>query len=419
MRNLVLPRARLVLALVAVAVGAAPVAGDEGRVVDRATAKPIAGAVVTVGDDIATTDALGGFRVRGDGEVLRVRAVGYRRAAVPAAARGASPLEIALEPFRPKALYLSFYGIGSRPLREQALELVERTELNALVIDVKGDNGKIPYRSAVALASGVGAQGPTTIPDVEELMRSLRERGIYTVARIVVFKDLPLASARPELAVKTAGGAVWRDRERLAWTDPFRDEVRDYNVAIAVEAARHGFDEVQFDYVRFPDTKGLVYARPSTRQSRIAAIDDFLVAARAQLASYNVFLSADIFGYVCWNVDDTAIGQRIEELAPLVDYLSPMLYPSSFQFGIPGYRHPVAHPYEIVRLSLERGRARTGLDPLRFRPWLQAFKDYAFDRRPFGAEEIRAQIAAAEDFGAGGWMLWNPHNVYPAAGLRE
>jgi hypothetical protein len=304
-------------------------------------------------------------------------------------------------------------------LREQALELVERTELNALVIDVKGDNGKIPYRSAVALASGVGAQGPTTIPDVEELMRSLRERGIYTVARIVVFKDLPLASARPELAVKTAGGAVWRDRERLAWTDPFRDEVRDYNVAIAVEAARHGFDEVQFDYVRFPDTKGLVYARPSTRQSRIAAIDDFLVAARAQLASYNVFLSADIFGYVCWNVDDTAIGQRIEELAPLVDYLSPMLYPSSFQFGIPGYRHPVAHPYEIVRLSLERGRARTGLDPLRFRPWLQAFKDYAFDRRPFGAEEIRAQIAAAEDFGAGGWMLWNPHNVYPAAGLRE
>jgi hypothetical protein len=132
-----------------------------------------------------------------------------------------------------------------------------------------------------------------------------------------------------------------------------------------------------------------------------------------------VFLSADVFGYVCWNVNDTMIGQRLEDLARLLDYVSPMLYPSSFQFGIPGYRLPVAHPYEIVYFSLERARERTGLAPSRFRPWLQAFRDYGFDRRAFGEAEIRAQIAAAERFGSDGWMLWDPQNAYTADGLRE
>jgi hypothetical protein len=132
-----------------------------------------------------------------------------------------------------------------------------------------------------------------------------------------------------------------------------------------------------------------------------------------------VFLSADVFGYVCWNLNDTMIGQRLEDLAPLLDYVSPMLYPSSFQFGIPGYRFPVAHPYEIVYLSLERAQQRTGLPSTRFRPWLQAFTDYAFDRRAFGEAEIRAQITAADRFGSHGWMLWNPHNVYSPDGLRS
>ena len=149
----------------------------------------------------------------------------------------------------------------------------------------------------------------------------------------------------------------------------------------------------------------------------MAAIGGFLTEARRRLVPYNVFLSADVFGYVCWNRNDTLIGQRIEELAPLLDYVSPMLYPSSFQFGIPAYRNPVAHPYEIVYLSLEQARQRTGLPATRFRPWLQAFRDYAFDRRPFGGDEIHTEISAAEAFGSGGWMLWNPRNTYSADGL--
>jgi len=417
-----LPQA--VAILVALLARPAAAATYQGHVVEIESGRPIPGAFVTLGDHVVTSDDAGAFRVEGHGDAIQARATGHGRASVPLPstaqpAEDATGLAIALPRLSAKALYLSFYGVGNRALREQALALVDETELNALVIDVKSDIGRIPYPSAVPMARAAGAQGPITVPDIVGLLQSLHRRGVYVIARIVVFKDLPLASARPDLAVHTRDGAVWHDREHLAWTDPFRDEVREYNLDVAVEAARNGFDEIQFDYVRFPDATGLVYARTSTMASRIAAIDELLVGARQRLAPFNVFLSADVFGYVCWNFDDTMIGQRIEDMAPLLDYLSPMLYPSSFQFGIPGYRYPVAHPYEIVRESLERARQRTGLPPERFRPWLQAFRDYAFDRRPFEGTAIAAEISAAEDARAGGWMLWNPRNSYSRAGLKE
>jgi hypothetical protein len=387
-----------------------------GRVLDAGTGQPIAGAQVTVDGEVVVTDAQGLFRsTRSDGTV-RVRAPGYRREDVDARAL-AAPVRLAR--FSPRAVYLSTFGIGTRTLRAPAFELIDTTELNAMVIDVKGDRGLVSYRSAVPLAAKVGAQAVITITDVRALLAGLQQKGVYAIARIVVFKDNPLAEHRPDLAVKTSTGRLWRDREGLAWTDPFRRDVWDYNIALAVEAASHGFDEIQFDYVRFPDAHGLTYAHAGTATSRVRAIEGFLAEARQRLVPHNVFLAADIFGYVCWNLDDTGIGQTLETLVAHLDYVSPMLYPSSFQFGIPGHRNPVAHPYEIVALTLGRARDRTGLRPARFRPWLQAFRDYAFDRRPFGATEIRAQIDAAERFGSNGWMLWNPHNVYSREGLKE
>jgi hypothetical protein len=375
--------------------------------------------VVTLGDAVTRTGATGSFEIHGSGFQLGVRAQGYARAGIELLQQRDLVEDIGLKPFAPKALYLSFYGIGDRELRESALKLIDTTELNALVIDVKGDRGRIPYRSTVPLSAEVGAQEVITVKDIEGLIKSFHEKGIYTIARIVVFKDDPLASAKPDWAVKLTSGSIWRDRERQAWTDPFKREVWDYNIAIAVEAAQHGFDEIQFDYLRFPDARGLVFSLPNTQGARVRAIGDFLEAARRKLTPHNVFLSADLFGYVCWNLDDTGIGQTLEGVAPHLDYLSPMLYPSGFHLGIPGYSDPVAHPYEIVYRSLARARERTGLPPVRFRPWLQAFKDYAFDRRPFTAREIMQQIRAAEDFGANGWMLWNPHNDYSADGLRS
>lgn len=393
-------------------------ASYHGKVVDIETKKPITGALVTLVDHVEQTDADGRFHVSGEAQRLGIRAYGYARVWVGLSPEQESLQEIALTPLPPKGLYLSFFGIGSNRLRQSALDLIEATELNALVVDVKSDRGMIAYPSTLSLATQVGAQKTITIKDLSSLVAELHVKGVYTIARIVTFKDNPLAVARPDLAVKTRNGAVWHDREHLAWTDPFQREVLDYNIGVALEAAQSGFDEIQFDYMRFPDARGLIFSRPSTEKARVEAISDFLREARSKLTPYNVFLAADIFGYVCWNYDDTGIGQKIEELAPLLDYTSPMLYPSCYHLGIPGYRNPVAHPYEIVYRSLKRAQERTHLPANRFRPWLQAFKDYAFDRRPFTGKEIRTQIQAAEDFGSNGWMLWNPRNVYTADGLN-
>lgn len=389
----------------------------DGRVLDAQSGQPIADAQLTVGALVVRSDARGVFRVAGLPTKIAARAPGYRRIeqnVVPGKA-----LEIRLPPFRAKALYLSFYGIGDRGLRNQALDLLARTELNALVIDFKGDRGMIPFKSSVPLAGEIGALDITTVRDIRELIATLKQKGVYLIARIVVFKDDKLANARPALAVRTRKGGLWRDREELGWVDPFREEVWDYNIQLAVEAAELGFDEIQFDYLRFPDAESPVFSQPSTETSRVGAISSFLAAARKKLAPYNVFIAGDIFGYVSWNLDDTQIGQRLDALVQHLDYLSPMLYPSGFRFGIPGYRDPVAHSREIVGLSLKRAGERSKVSPLRFRPWLQAFRDYAFDRRSFGAGEIREQISAAEAFGSDGWMLWNPRNDYSSAGLKS
>jgi hypothetical protein len=383
-----------------------------GRVLDAASSQPIADAIVTLGEHVVRTDGNGHFEINGPGDAIGFRAYGYMRKSAPAAGFETGAHDAQLQPFRPKALYLSFYGVGSRTLREAALAQIEKRGMNAVVIDVKGDRGLISYKSSVALAEQIGAQKTITISDPTALIRRLHGEHLYVVARIVVFKDDPLATARPGLAVKRIGGAVYKDREGLEWTDPLDKEVWNYNIALAVEAARLGADEIQFDYVRFPDAKGLAFSVPNTMANRIDAITGFLAEARKQLVPYNVFLASDIFGYVMWNLDDTHIGQRLEELSRVVDYISPMLYPSCFHAGIPGYPNPVAHPYEIVFRSLQNGQQRTGIPPIRFRPWLQAFRDYAFDRRRYGETEIGAQIKAAETFGSDGWMLWNPRNVY-------
>ncbi len=394
---------------------------SSGRVVDASTNKPLAGAFVTLdGNETVQTDENGRFQIKPTVKIAAARAYGYTRAAVELASQqGKSPVEIKLKPFVPKALYLTVYGIGDRKIRTAALKLVDETEINSLVIDVKGDRGIIPYKSSIPLASEIGAQKVITVKDMKGLVQGLKERGIYTIARVVVFKDSLLGQARPDLAIKTADGKVWHDRENLVWMDPSRKEAQDYAISVAIEAAQNGFDEVQFDYVRFPDHKGLVFGIANTEENRINAISGFLTEARKKLTPYNVFVSADIFGYVAWNLDDTQIGQKIDRLAPAVDYISLMLYPSGFQWGIPGYRNPVANSNRIVYLTLKKAHERTNLPTIRFRPWLQAFRDYAFDRRHFTGVEIREQIKAAEEFGSNGCMLWNPRNAYTSDGLKK
>ncbi|WP_338086106.1 putative glycoside hydrolase [Gluconacetobacter azotocaptans] len=414
------PRGALgILVALGLVLAAGPARAVAVRVVDAATGRGIADATVVLGGSVLAMDGMGRVDLGDRPGRLFVRAPGYRAGAF-AAGQLPPGAALPLVPFTPRALYLSSYGVGSATLRGAVLALIRDAGLNAVVVDIKGDRGLIPYPSAVALAGTIGARTMTTIPDLAALVVMLHARGLYAIARIVVFRDLPLAAGRPDLAVRQADGAPFRDRQGMAWADPFQPAVRAYNIDIAVEAARAGFDEIQFDYVRFPDgPERLRFLAPATQASRLAAISGFLAEARGRLLPYNVYLAADIFGYVCWNLDDTGIGQRLAELAPQVDYLSPMLYPSGFLFGIPGYHDPVGHPYDIVYRSLDMARRRLGISPLRFRPWLQAFRDYAFDRRVFGPAEIAAQIRAATDFGSNGWMLWNPRNVYDAAALGQ
>jgi hypothetical protein len=341
-----------------------------------------------------------------------------RRAGPPGVAIAASRER---PPRTVKAAYISYYGIGDRTIRAHVLGLLDRTELNAVVIDVKGDRGFTPYDTQVPLAREAGALGPVRVRDFDDVLARLKARGIYTVARIVVFKDDVLARYRPAWAVTdTRTGSLWRDNERLAWLNPFEEEAWPYSIAVAREAALKGFDEVQFDYLRFPADGKLSaarYARPNTQEARLHAVVEFLKQARAALEPTGTALGIDLFGYTAFNLDDTGVGQRIEELSPFVDVLSPMAYPSAYHLGIPKYRNPVAHPYEVVFETVRRVRERSAHASVQVRPWIQDFRDYAFDRRPFGASEVRAEMKAALDAGATGWMLWSPRNQYTVEAL--
>ncbi len=320
-----------------------------------------------------------------------------------------------------KAVYLSYYGVGDRGIRGQVLALLDRTELNAVVIDVKGDRGFIPYETRVPLAIEAGTLGPVRLRDLDDLLARLRANGVYTVARLVAFKDNVLARYRPDWAVIDAEtGSPWLDNEGLAWLDPFEEKAWAYPIAVAREAAEKGFQEIQFDYLRFP-AEGRIgaprYSKINTQEARLRAISAFLERAREALAPTGASLAVDLFGYTAFNFDDTGIGQRVEELALLVDYLCPMAYPSGYHRGIPGYGNPVAHPYEVVLETVRRIRERAARGTARVRPWIQDFRDYAFDRRAFGVSEVRAQMQAAHDAGAAGWMLWNPRNRYTVEAL--
>src|SRR6266566_1631733 len=374
----------------------APARGVQGRVRDGETGIPLRGVSVWAAGTETLTDEEGRFATEPikPGSAVIIKTPGYAARRLPA---GEGEMTVTLAPKVVRAAYLTYDGIGDKVIRERVLELVARTELNAVVIDIKGDRGLIPYRTEVPLALEAGAQGP------------------------VIIKDNILAQHRPDLAIiDTRTGKPWIDNEKLAWVDPFREEVWDYAIAVAKEAAAKGFDEVQFDYVRFPTDGKLSaakYSQANNSQTRLPAIAAFLARARRELAPLGVFVAADVFGYTAFNENDTDIGQRVEELAAHLDYICPMVYPSGYHRGIPGVRNPVAQPYEIVKESVRLTRKRAAPAPTVVRPWLQDFKDYAFDKRIFGVTEIKAQLRGAKDGGAVGYMLWNPKNDYTGSAL--
>jgi hypothetical protein len=404
----------------------------QGVVRDGDTSQPVPGAILYVGDQILDADDSGFYRIAELASDLQItiKAPGFRKATFSLAAGttglpspdlrattcaqdppapGPLCLDLHLAPFHARGLYIPF-GLWSRPdtVRE-LLDLIERTQLNALVVDVKGDRGYLAYASQVPLAVELGVNGDREgWLTVDELLTEAKARDIYTIARIVVFKDNPLASGRPDLAVQRADGTLWTDGEGLGWGNPFREEVWNYNIAIAQEVAALGFDEVQFDYLRFPsdgDIGTIIYAEENTLETRTAAIREFTRRVMEALRPYGVFTSADVFGLTVWveTESDMSIGQRVMDIAPQVDYLYPMVYPSTFRPGNLGYDNPSAHPYDVVYRSLQAAEARVP-PSTRVRPWLQAYW-YTLD-------EMLLQKQAAEDANASGWTFWNAGGVY-------
>ena len=328
-----------------------------------------------------------------------------------------------------KGMYVSSAALGNADFVQHIRDLLENTELNAVVMDFKSDRGQLTFPSQVARAQEIGADSATMVEDPAVFLKWFKDRGVYTIARIPVCKDNLLAQAYPEWAVTDAStGSIWRDSEKMGWVDPNQEPVWDYNVALAVEAARMGFDEVQFDYVRFPtdgNVSGAQFSRPNTEENRTAAIAGLLERTKTALQPFGTKLGVDVFGYAPWVSGDLGIGQHIETIAPHVDVLSPMVYPSTFDAGLPGepdrYRNAIAYPYDVVRKSTERAVARAcAANPnIDIRPWIQDFQDYAFDHRTYTPGGIRAQMDGAREGGGRGWLLWDPAVQYTREALAS
>lgn len=329
-----------------------------------------------------------------------------------------------------KGIYMTGHSVGLTERFNNTVELTNQSLINAWVIDVKDDYGTITYNSSIPMVKEVKADEILKVRDFHLIMEVLRENDIYPIARIVSFKDKQAASARPDLAVKTNTGSVWRDRKGDAWLNPYNREAWDYLVDIAKEAATKGFKDIQFDYVRFP-TDGnrsiIDYGEAGKKESMAEAIAGFLDYAREELKEYGVYVSADIFGLVTTVSDDMQLGQHLETLAPATDMLLPMAYPSHYALGTYGVPIPDKDPYTIVYTSMNTARERiealeTDKPKAIVRPWLQDFTaSYlgAGKYQKYGKEQVKAQIKATYDAGLEEWVLWNAGNRYTWEALME
>ncbi|HOP74879.1 MAG TPA: putative glycoside hydrolase [Bacillota bacterium] len=255
-----------------------------------------------------------------------------------------------------RGVYLTSWKAGNSHFVDELLRFAEMAGINAVVVDVKDDSGHVSYISE--------AGGPASLVkfDPRKLLERFREKGIYPIARIVVFKDPFLAKHCPELAVKNIRGGLWQDRKGLYWVDPYNARVWDYNIAIAKEAARLGFAEIQFDYVRFTSDGPIAECRYPSQDGRTKTevIRGFLEQAGRELRPLGVKISADVFGLTCSVTDDLGIGQRLEEIGAEVDVICPMVYPSHFYAGQYQIADPDRAPYQTVRRSLEDAKKTVG-----------------------------------------------------------
>ncbi|MBI4159843.1 hypothetical protein HY504_01620 [Candidatus Wolfebacteria bacterium] len=365
-------------------------------------------------------------------------------------------------PQKVNGIYLTSWSAGSERKVTQVLELIKGTSINAVVVDLKDYSGYVGYDSQIPEVMAYKSRNPR-IRDLNALIKRFHDAGIYVIGRITVFQDPVLAKARPDIAIHSkrklgsssslsSSSTLWLDQLKLAWVDPASRDTWDYVIAIGKEASSRGVDELNFDYVRFPADGRLddmIFPISNASTAKRDVIRNFFAYLRDAFPDQKI--SADIFGMALINTDDSGIGQVLEDVYSYFDYVSPMIYPSHFYAGFLGYKNPAAHPYEVVKYSMEKaierlttynqqltintsssatelpivGRspaealAQTGRSPVKLRPWLQSFNLGA----TYTTAMIRAQIeanaksAGSENNAMNGFLLWDPQNRYNKAAL--
>ena len=383
-------------------------ASFSATIVDSSTLKPLSGVIVSDSKQSIKSDENGSFNITSSEKKYFLKAYGYRPYSFSSDLNATT---IKLEAVTVRALYLTFWGASnnSKTLKK-VLNIIDTTEVNAVVVDVKNEYGSTSFWTDFKQANSYGAHKKRTNRNISKFMKMMKERNIYTIARVVTFKDELQASNNPDYAIKKLDGSIWRNHDNMAWVDPFDRRSHEYAISIAEEAAKVGYDEINFDYIRFPAKSDLKFSKENTTKNRREAIESFLKLAQKRLRKYGVFISVDTYGNICWSKDDNGIGQTVTSLAKYADYLAPMLYPSGFARGSFHFKYPSEHPHAVIYRSIKNIRDR--IETKRVRPWLQYFKDYAHKRRHYKKFEVREQIRATEEINAGGWMMWSPSSKY-------
>ena len=325
-----------------------------------------------------------------------------------------------------RAIYMTQCVAGTPSFRERLITLIEETELNSVIVDIKDFSGGLGFKPTDPVLKEF-LSPRCYASDLREFIGRLHEKGIYTIARITVFQDPLFAKKHPHLAVKKLSdkNTLWSDYKGLNFIDPGAREAWNYIIAISREAYVLGFDELNYDYIRFPSDGNMrdiyypwseeqIIADPDFGKAKV--LRDFFTYLDKALSDLPVILSADLFGMTMTNPDDLNIGQVLEYVEPYFDYIAPMVYPSHYPKGFNGHERPATAPYAIVRFSMDRGALRllaASSTPSKLRPWLQDFDLGAV----YDADMVRAQIQATYDAGLDSWMLWDPANTYTREAL--
>ncbi|MFZ2523386.1 MAG: putative glycoside hydrolase [Minisyncoccia bacterium] len=323
-------------------------------------------------------------------------------------------------PDKVRGVYMTSWIASSKKTRDSLVELINDTELNTIVIDIKDYSGKVFFDVEDPEIISTGSVD-VRISDLSDFVEELHKKNIYVIARLAVFQDSYFVKKKPDLAVKNkAGTQVWKDRKGISWIDPGSEEYWGYIVKISKEARRVGFDEVNFDYIRFPsdgNMSDISYPLSSTTP-KVVVLENFFKYIHENLKDSGLKTSADLFGLVTNSNDDMGIGQVLENALPYFDYISPMVYPSHYSEFFENINNPEANPYQTIYVSMSRAVQRINLassTPDKLRPWLQDFSL----KVKYGPKEVKDQIQAVYDAGVDSWLLWSASNIYTRSALEK